>query len=169
MIQKVERHVIRKNNANWQACHKLCSLSRKLGNCAVYLLRHRVFEKAPVLTRKELDTELRHQYGSDYRAMPSAASAQRQGQVIAKQFKGFAKAAVEYSKHPEKFQGKPRLPGYKRKYRTFYVGRNGYQIRDYRLTITGGKDIGFSPIRIVCCKHQEFNAKAEEARPNAQY
>ena len=61
MIQKVERHVIRKNNANWQACHKLCSLSRKLGNCAVYLLRHRFFEKAPVLTRKELDTELRHQ------------------------------------------------------------------------------------------------------------
>lgn len=163
MIQRVERHVIRKNNANWQACHKLCSLSRKLGNCAVYLLRHRVFEKAPVLTRKELDTELRHQYGSDYRAMPSAASAQRQGQVIAKQFKGFSKAAVEYSKHPEKFQGKPRLPGYRRRYRTFYVGRNGYQIRDYQLTITGGKDIDFSPIRVVCCKHQEFNAKAEEA------
>ncbi len=163
MIQKVERHVIRKNNANWQACHKLCSLSRKLGNCAVYLLRYRVFEKAPVLTRKELDTELRHQYGSDYRAMPSAASAQRQGQVIAKQFKGFSKAAAEYSKHPEKFQGKPRLPGYRRRYRTFYVGRNGYQIRDYQLTITGGKDIDFSPIRVVCCKHQEFNAKAEEA------
>ena len=163
MIQRVERHVIRKNNANWQACHKLCSLSRKLGNCAVYLLRHRVFEKAPVLTRKELDAELRHQYGSDYRAMPSAASAQRQGQVIAKQFKGFSKAAVEYSKHPEKFQGKPRLPGYRRRYRTFYVGRNGYQIRDYQLTITGGKDIDFSPIRVVCCKHQEFNAKAEEA------
>lgn len=138
-------------------------MSRKLGNCAVYLLRHRVFEKAPVLTRKELDTELRHQYGSDYRAMPSAASAQRQGQVIAKQFKGFSKAAAEYSKHPEKFQGKPRLPGYRRRYRTFYVGRNGYQIRDYQLTITGGKDIDFSPIRIVCCKHQEFNAKAEEA------
>ena len=163
MIQRVERHVIRKNNANWQACHKLCSLSRKLGNCAVYLLRHRVFEKAPVLTRKELDAELRHQYGSDYRAMPSAASAQRQGQVIAKQFKGFSKAAVEYSKHPEKFQGKPRLPGYRRRYRTFYVGRNGYQIRDYQLTITDGKDIDFSPIRVVCCKHQEFNAKAEEA------
>lgn len=138
-------------------------MSRKLGNCAVYLLRHRVFEKAPVLTRKELDTELRHQYGSDYRAMPSAASAQRQGQVIAKQFKGFSKAAAEYSKHPEKFQGKPRLPGYRRRYRTFYVGRNGYQIRDYQLTITGGKDIDFSPIRVVCCKHQEFNAKAEEA------
>ena len=105
MIQKVERHVIRKNNANWQACHKLCSLSRKLGNCAVYLLRHRVFEKAPVLTRKELDTELRHQYGSDYRAMPSAASAQRQGQVIAKQFKGFAKGLLNTRSTLRSFKG----------------------------------------------------------------
>ncbi len=43
------------------------------------------------------------------------------------------------------------------------LGRNGYQIRDYQLTITGGKDIDFSPIHVVCCKHQEFNAKAEEA------
>lgn len=163
MIQRVERHVVRKSDANWQACHKLCSLSRKLGNRAVYLLRHRFFEKAPVLTRKELDTELRHQYSSDYRAMPSAASAQRQGQVIAKQFKGYSLATAEYFKHPDKFQGKPRLPGYKRKYRTFCVGRNGYQILDHQLTITGGKEIGFAPLRVVCCKHQEFNAKAEEA------
>lgn len=88
MHQKVERYVIRKSNANWQACHRLCSLSRKLGNCAVYLLRHRYFDKEPVFTRQELDAELKRQYFNDYRAMPSAASAQRQGQVIAKQFKG---------------------------------------------------------------------------------
>ena len=139
MHQKVERYVIRKSNANWQACHRLCSLSRKLGNCAVYLLRHRYFDKEPVFTRQELDAELKRQYFNDYRAMPSAASAQRQGQVIAKQFKGFAKATSEYFKHPEKFRGKPQLPGYKRKYRVFYVGRNGYRIRNHQLMITGGE------------------------------
>ncbi|MCI5895795.1 MAG: transposase, partial [Sutterella sp.] len=95
LIQRVERHVIRKSDPNWQACHKLCSLSRKLGNCAVYLLRHHHFEKQPVLTRKELDDALKLHYISDYRAMPSAASAQRQGQVIAKQFKAFVKATAE--------------------------------------------------------------------------
>ena len=163
MIQRVERHVIRKSDANWQACHKLCSWSRKLGNCAVYLLRHHHFEKQPVLTRKELDDALKLHYISDYRAMPSSASAQRQGQVIAKQFKAFVKATAEYDKHPEKFRGKPKLPGYKRKYRTFYVGRNGYQIQNHQLIITGGEAIGFSAMTVLCCEHQEFNAKAHEA------
>ena len=163
MIQRVERHVIRKSDPNWQACHKLCSLSRKLGNCAVYLLRHHHFEKQPVLTRKELDDALKLHYISDYRAMPSAASAQRQSQVIAKQFKAFVKATAEYYKHPEKFRGKPKLPGYKRKYRTFYVGRNGYQIQNHQLIITGGEAIGFSPMTVLCCEHQVFNAKAHEA------
>ena len=138
-------------------------MSRKLGNCAVYLLRHHHFEKQPVLTRKELDDALKLHYISDYRAMPSAASAQRQGQVIAKQFKAFVKATAEYYKHPEKFRGKPKLPGYKRKYRTFYVGRNGYQIQNHQLIITGGEAIGFSPMTVLCCEHQVFNAKAHEA------
>lgn len=163
MIQRVERHVIRKSDPNWQACHKLCSLSRKLGNCAVYLLRQHRFEKQPVLTRKELDDALKLHYISDYRAMPSAASAQRQGQVIAKQFKAFVKVTADYYKHPEKYRGKPKLPGYKRKYRTFYVGRNGYQIQNHQLIITGGEAIGFSPMTVLCCEHQVFNAKAHEA------
>ena len=163
MIQRVERHVIRKSDPNWQACHKLCSLSRKLGNCAVYLLRHHHFEKQPALTRKELDDALKLHYISDYRAMPSAASAQRQSQVIAKQFKAFVKATAEYYKHPEKFRGKPKLPGYKRKYRTFYVGRNGYQIQNHQLIITGGEAIGFCPMTVLCCEHQVFSAKAHEA------
>ena len=138
-------------------------MSRKLGNCAVYLLRHHHFEKQPVLTRKGLDDALKLHYISDYRAMPSAASAQRQSQVIAKQFKAFVKATAEYYKHPEKYRGKPKLPGYKRKYRTFYVGRNGYQIQNHQLIITGGEAIGFSPITVLCCEHQVFNAKAHEA------
>ena len=163
MIQRVERHVIRKSDPNWQACHQLCSLSRKLGNSAVYLLLHHHFKKQPVLTRKELDDALKLHYISDYRAMPSAASAQRQSQVIAKQFKAFVKATAEYYKHPEKFRGKPKLPGYKRKYRTFYVGRNGYQIQNHQLIITGGEAIGFSPMTVLCCEHQVFNAKAHKA------
>ena len=149
MIQ-VERHVIRKSDANWQASHKLCSLSRKLSNCAVYKLRHRHFEKHPVYERKGLDDALKLHYAGDYRAMPSAASAQRQGQVIAKQFKGVVKATSEYYKHPDKFRGKPQLPGYKKKYRAFYVGRYGYQIRNHQLMITGGEAIGFSPMHVPC-------------------
>ena len=160
MPQRVERIVIGRSHPNWKACGRLCSLSRKLGNCAVYLLRHRVFENLAPMSRAELDRALREQYLTDYRAMPSAASAQRQGQIIAKQFKSFAKASAEYKKHPEKFLGKPNLPGYKKKYRVFCVGRNGYKIDDHRLSITGGELVDFQPLIVKCQSSQRFNAKA---------
>lgn len=77
MPQRVERIVIGRSHPNWKACGRLCSLSRKLENCAVYLLRHRVFENLAPMSRAELDRALREQYLTDYRAMLSAASAQR--------------------------------------------------------------------------------------------
>ena len=113
MPQRVERIIINRSHPNWAACARLCSLARKLGNCALYILRHRLFDKKAPYTRAELDRALREQYPQDYRAMPSAASAQRQGQIVAQQFKSFAKASAEYKKHPEKFLGKPKLPGYR--------------------------------------------------------
>lgn len=160
MSQRVERIIINRNHPNWVACARLCSLARKLGNCASYILRHRLFDKKAPYTRAELDRALREQYPQDYRAMPSAASAQRQGQIIAKQFKSFAKASAKYKKHPEKFSGKPKLPGYRNKYRIFCVGRNGYKIENHRLIITGADTVGFNPIIFRSCSNQSFNAKA---------
>ncbi|WP_290151586.1 RNA-guided endonuclease InsQ/TnpB family protein [Turicimonas muris] len=160
MPQRVERIIINRSHPNWTASARLCSLARKLGNCASYILRHRLFDKKAPYTRAELDRALREQYPQDYRAMPSAASAQRQGQIVAKQFKSFAKASAEYKKHPEKFLGKPKLPGYRNKYRTFCVGRNGYKIENHRLIITGGDTVGFNPIIVRSCSNQSFNAKA---------
>lgn len=161
MSERVERIVVGKAHSHWKACHRLCSLARRLGNCAVYILRQRTFAKLPAPTRKELDTELRKTYIDDYRRMPSAASAQRQGQVIAKEFKSFAKAMSAFAKNPAKFKARPNLPGYRKRYRTFYVGRNGYQIVDHKLILTGGEEIGFDPLPIRCCVNQEFNAKIE--------
>ena len=162
MVQRVEQTRIDRSHPNWKACHLLCSRARKLGNGATYILRHRVFDKLPPLSRKELDKELKEKYPNDYRIMPSAASAQRQGQIIAKEFKSYAKAKGEYKKHPEKFMGEPKLPGYKDKYRAFYVGRNGYKIQNGLLMITGGEQIGFHPLPVRCCENQPFNARAEE-------
>lgn len=89
MIQRVEQYVIRKSNQNWQVCHRLCSLLRKLGNGAVYLLRHRHFEKKLVVSRKELDNAI------------SCLISRTQGQspdTFKKELKTFVRGWVNYFK-----------------------------------------------------------------------
>lgn len=92
-------------------------------------MRQDLFSKVGVKSRTKLDQHIRDAYTSDYRAMPSAASAQRQTQIVHEQFKSFFAAKAEYDLNSEKFTGKPKLPGYQKKYRTFVVGRNGYNLR----------------------------------------
>ena len=164
MSQRVERIVISRSHPNWKACHRLCGLARRLGNCATYILRHLFIEKKDFPNRQTLDRELREQYPSDYRGMPSAASAQRQGQIIREQFLSFINAKAEYRKHPDKFKGEPKLPGYRKRYRTFYVNRNGFCIRKGLLHLSGQDKVGFTPMRVICSPEQDFNAPARSAK-----
>ena len=162
-MERVERTVVRKGDANYLACVRLCSASKRLGNCTAYLLRHKVFDELPIGSKSQTDQQVRELYSDDYKAMPSAASAQRQTQVIYEQFSSFYAALASYKKNPEKFKGEPKLPGYSKKYRAFYVARNGYKIENGLLTITGGKEFGLNPIKVLHCQNQAFSAKSSEA------
>ena len=86
-VDRVERHLVRPADSNYQACVRLCQSAKRLGNCAVYTLRHNLFDNQPFLRASDLDKHLREKYESDYRDMPSAAAAQRQGQIIAENLK----------------------------------------------------------------------------------
>ena len=44
----------------------------------------------------------------------------------------------------------------------FVVGLNGYKIEKHRLYLTGGKEVGFQPLKIRCSEAQAFNAKIKE-------
>ena len=161
-MQRTERILIKPGHPNFGACHRLCGQARRLGNCAVYTLRQRFFAKEPLLTRSELDKTIRSDNAEVYRSMPSAASAQRQTQIISEQLKSWLMASASYRKNPEKFKARPNLPGYKKRYRSFVVGRNGYKIENHRLYLTGGKEYGFQPLKIRCCETQALNAKINE-------
>ena len=162
-FERTERQFIGQHNPNFRACHLLCSIARRVGNCAVFTMRQDLFSKVGVKSRTKLDQHIRNAYPSDYRAMPSAASAQRQTQIVHEQFKSFFAAKAEYDLNSEKFTGKPKLPGYQKKYRTFVVGRNGYKIENGFLTISGAERYGLNPIKVLCCQNQLFNAKKEVA------
>ena len=98
---------------------------------------------------------------TDYRAMPSAASPQRHGQIIAKQFKSFAKASGEYKKHPEKFLGKPNLPGIQKEVSCFLCRKKRLtRLRIIAMSITGGELVDFQPLIVKCQSSQRFNVKA---------
>ena len=86
-MQRTERILIKPDHPNFGACHRLCGQARRLGNCAVYALRQRFFAKAPLLTRSELDKTVRSDNAEVYRSMPSAASAQRQTQIVSEQMR----------------------------------------------------------------------------------
>lgn len=162
LLDRVERCVVRRSDANYAACVRLCQSAKRLGNCAAYIIRQNLFQGKPFLNQLDLDNRLREDYATDYRDMPSAASAQRQGQMIRDQFKSFFAASQEFKANPDKFQGKPHLPRYSNKFRTFVVGRNGYKIENGMLTITGAKRFGFEPIKITCCSNQKFNSKVSD-------
>ena len=163
LVQRVERTVVRMGDANYVACARLCLLARRLGNCTLYYLRHLFFAGLKIGSMSATDKDIRKQYEAVYRAMPSAAAAQRQTQIIYQQFKSFFAALKSFKKHPEKFSGRPRLPNYAETYRTLVIGRNGYRIENGYLIITGGDKVGLQPIKVQCCKDQEFNAKAKDA------
>ena len=94
--------------------------------------------------------------------MPSAASAQRQTQIVHEQFVSWHAAKTAYLADPSKFKAMPRLPGYSKKYRTFVVGRNGYKVADGHLILTDNNGVGFPPLKIRSCENQPFNAKKGE-------
>ena len=121
-MQRTERILIKPGHPNFGACHRLCGQTRRLGNCAVYTLRQRFFAKEPLLTRSELDKTIRSDNAEVYQSMPSAASAQRQTQIISEQMKSWLMASASYRKNPGKFKARPNLPGYKKRYRSFVVG-----------------------------------------------
>ena len=162
-MDRVQQIEVRKGSPNYKACCLMCSFSKRLGNSAVYLMRQDFFKSKPLMTSAQLDSKLKELYPKDYNGMPSAASAQRIGQVCREQFSSFLAASAKYEVDPSSFSGKPRLPGYSNKYRTFYVSRNGFKVKDGNLILSGGKKFGLQPIKITCCQNQPFNAKASEA------
>ena len=162
MPQRVERIVVKPGHTHYDVCHRLCSVARKLGNQAVYIQRQKIFAKEPRLNRVKLDQAVRLTSAELYRSMPSAASAQRQTQIIHEQFVSWHEAKKAFLADPSKFKAMPQLPGYSKKYRTFVVGRNGYKIVDGELILTDKNKVGFPALKIRSCDNQPFNAKTNE-------
>jgi len=116
-MQLVEKHIINKQHKFWSYCDYLALQSKHLYNCANYIQRQYFFE-----TKKYYNSiDIYHQTKNleAYRYLPTKVSKQIVRRV-SEAWKGWLAALKDWSKYPEKYLGKPKMPGYKHKER----GRN---------------------------------------------
>ncbi|WP_293141561.1 transposase [Okeania sp. SIO3I5] len=111
-MRVVDRHIIRQAHQYCQLCDDLAFKSKNLYNLANYYCRQHFF-----CTGKSLSlTKLYHatKDSDAYRALPTKVSKQIIKCLVAT-WRSYFQAIKEWSKHPCKFLGKPKIPKYKDK------------------------------------------------------
>ena len=152
--------MIQPGHSHYDACHRFCWAAKCVFNAALYQMRQALFANQPI-TASKADKILKTGHPQTYRLLPSAG-AQRTTQILGEAWKSWMEASRDFKIHPHKYKGRPSLPGYAKKARTYAVNRNGYKIEDGFLHLSGGKAMGFAPLKITCCRQQAFNARVDE-------
>jgi putative transposase len=116
-MQLVEKHVINRQHKFWKECDYLALQSKHLYNSANYVQRQYFFETKKYYN--SIDIYHKTKGLESYRYLPTKVSKQIVRRVT-DAWKGWSRALKDWSKHPEKYLGKPKMPGYKHKER----GRN---------------------------------------------
>lgn len=116
IVTRTEKHVIKKTNKYFNMLLDFCRLSKNLYNHANYVVKHEFINSGKWIRYQELENNLKNDIDfPDYRNMPLAQSAQQIIKLVDKNWKSFFSSMKDWSKHPEKYHGKPKMPKYKNK------------------------------------------------------
>ena len=119
-LTRVEKHLIRPSSPCFSLIGDFCHRAKNLYNHANYIVRSRFIKDGYWTRYKELDQILKHDLEyPDYRAMPTAQSAQQVLRLLDKNWKSFFAAINDWKQHKEKYLGRPKLPKYKSR---FFMG-----------------------------------------------
>ena len=115
-LTRVEKHLIRPSSPCFSMIADFCHLAKNLYNHGNYIVRNR-FVKDKYWTRyNELDKILKKDLEyPDYKAMPTAQSAQQVLRMLDKNWKSFFASIKDWKTHKEKYLGRPKMPNYKEK------------------------------------------------------
>lgn len=112
-VQRVEKHIIKQNNSYYSMLDKFCFKSKNLYNFANYQIRQEFCKNNEYITYNQMDKLLKQDnMDYDYRNMPVAQSAQQCLRLLDKNWKSFFKSIKDWSKHKDKYTGRPKLPKY---------------------------------------------------------
>jgi putative transposase len=108
----VEQIQINKNHELWPYCDKICFAAKNLYNYANYITRQEFINNNKWIRYRKLNKTLKEH--ETYKNLP-AQTAQQTLRLLDRNWKSFFKAMKEWRKDKEKFNGKPKLPKYKKK------------------------------------------------------
>ena len=133
IVQRVEKHILKKNNHNkeyYDMLDDFCFKAKNLYNHANYIVRTEFVKNDKWLKYNDLDKILRAdtEY-PDYKEMPTAQSAQQLLKLLDKNWKSFFASIKDWSKHPDKYLGRPKLPNYKKKDGRFILTLTNQEVK----------------------------------------
>jgi putative transposase len=111
-VQLVEQHCISKSDPRYVIIDEAAFASKNLYNQATYQMRQAFIHEGKYLPYAEIFHHVKHL--ECYQALPRKV-ANSILILIDKNWKSFRKGLKAWKKHPEKFTGKPKIPGYKHK------------------------------------------------------
>ena len=109
-MNRVERHIYPSS----QHLIDLAFKSKNIYNCATFIMRQNFIRNDKIISYSTMDKILRRDYPDAYRGLPAQTS-QQILRLVEKNWKSFFKAIAAFKKAPEKFTGRPKMPGYKDK------------------------------------------------------
>jgi putative transposase len=111
-MKLVEQHIIKQSDPRYQAIDAAAFASKNLSNQATYQIRQAYIEEGIFLSYAAIFHRVKHL--ECYQALPRKVS---NSILIAvdKNWRSFRAALKEWYGHPEKFTGRPKIPGYKQK------------------------------------------------------
>ena len=113
VIQLVEKHCINKNHEYYDLLNYYCYMSKNLYNFANYHIRQSFTKEGIYLNYNKIDKLMKlEENEKDYKNMVTAQSAQQCLKLLDKNWKSFFNAIKDYTKHKEKYLGRPKLPKY---------------------------------------------------------
>src|SRR5215475_1357028 len=111
-MQLTEKHIIDRNDPRYAAIDAAVFASKNLYNATLYIVRHIFILEGEYLNYNTMDQIM--QKHEAYRELPTKV-AQEIVKQVHEAWISYFEASKEYREHPEKFTGRPKLPGYKDK------------------------------------------------------
>lgn len=116
IVSRAEKHILKQNNEYYSLIDDFCLKAKNLYNHANYIIRQEFCSSNKWIRYSDLDSMLKKDKDyPDYANMPTAQSAQQILRLLDKNWVSFFKSIKDWSKHKDKYLGKPKLPKYKSK------------------------------------------------------